>query len=130
MKNCASNTLFLFSLVLSLGDFSLVSCDSLQDKCSSEFTKLGECLSYATAKADAPTAACCGSVTEIRQKDAACLCYIIQQAHGGGSTVSGLGLQLDRLIKLPTACRLANTNIGDCPSESSLFMFSLSTMFF
>ena len=122
-KDCASNTTtLLFSLVLVLGEIGLASCDSLQDKCAPEFTKLGECLSYASAKADTPSAACCGSVTEIRQKDAVCLCYIIQQAHGGGSSVSSMGLQLDRLIKLPAACKLANTNISDCPSESLPFM--------
>jgi len=122
-KKCAaaSNTIFLLSLVLLVGETCLVSSESLQDKCAPEFTKLGECLSYASAKADAPSAACCGSVTEIRQKDAVCLCYIIQQAHGGGSSASSLGLQLDRLIKLPAACKLANTNISDCPSESNLY---------
>ncbi|XP_020261098.1 non-specific lipid transfer protein GPI-anchored 1 [Asparagus officinalis] len=113
MKICAS---IILSLFLS---FSLVSCDPasspLQDKCSPEFTKLGECLSYAAAKTDTPSSTCCASVSDIKQKDPVCLCYIIQQAHSGGSSATSLGLQMDRLIKLPAACKLASVNISECP---------------
>ncbi|ONK72025.1 uncharacterized protein A4U43_C04F14860 [Asparagus officinalis] len=117
MKICAS---IILSLFLS---FSLVSCDPasspLQDKCSPEFTKLGECLSYAAAKTDTPSSTCCASVSDIKQKDPVCLCYIIQQAHSGGSSATSLGLQMDRLIKLPAACKLASVNISECPTATT-----------
>lgn len=91
----------------------------LQAKCGEEFAKLTNCLDYATAKADAPSGECCSAVGAMRQADPACLCYVIQQTHSGTSSAKSLGLQFGRLLALPTACKLLNSSISDCPSNSA-----------
>ncbi|KAK1293790.1 hypothetical protein QJS10_CPA16g00918 [Acorus calamus] len=108
----STSTLLIFSSLLNLG---LAQTDPLQTKCSSEFQKLTACLEFATAKADTPSSSCCTSVTDIRKSDAACLCYIIQQANSGQASIKSLGVQLPRLLQLPTACKLVNASVSDCP---------------
>ncbi|XP_072990075.1 non-specific lipid transfer protein GPI-anchored 1 [Typha latifolia] len=108
---------FLFCLVLLSCLLGYALCDnSIQDKCSQEFTKLTNCLDYASAKADTPTSDCCSSVSSIRKADPVCLCYIIQQSYSGASSsLKNLGLHFDRLLALPGACKLANSSVADCP---------------
>lgn len=85
------------------------------DQCSNDFQKLTMCLTYATGKAATPSKECCDSVTEIKGKDPVCLCYIILQTHNGSAQLKSMGIQESRLIQLPTACKLTNASISDCP---------------
>ncbi|CAD5189478.1 non-specific lipid transfer protein GPI-anchored 1-like [Musa acuminata AAA Group] len=112
-----STVSFVLSFILLFSAIGLSTCEdsSIQQKCSQEFTKVTSCMDYATAKASAPSSSCCSAVTDIRNADAVCLCYIIQQTHGGSSTIKSLGLQFDRLLQLPDACKLANTSVSNCP---------------
>ncbi|KAF9606614.1 hypothetical protein IFM89_027054 [Coptis chinensis] len=101
---------------------SLVFCasPSVTEQCRSEFSKVGDCLSYATGKADSPTNKCCTTVKDIKDKNPVCLCFIIQQAHDGASSFKQMGLQEAKLLQLPTACNLVNANISDCPKLLNL----------
>ncbi|XP_008801676.2 non-specific lipid transfer protein GPI-anchored 1 [Phoenix dactylifera] len=108
-------SLLLSCLLLSLLAAAASDDSSVQSKCAPEFQKLTGCLDFATAKANSPSSQCCGSVTDIRNKDAVCLCYIIQQTHAGSSTIKSLGLQFNRLLQLPEACKLANASVTNCP---------------
>ncbi|KAK1282597.1 hypothetical protein QJS10_CPB22g00512 [Acorus calamus] len=111
---------FITTLLLSFS-FSLSQTnDPLQSKCMSQFQKLTPCLDYASAKADTPTSECCSSTKDIRSSDPACLCYIIQQAHAGTDSLKSLGIQLPRLLQLPSVCKLANTSVSNCPSLLNL----------
>ncbi|KAG6539220.1 hypothetical protein ZIOFF_004375 [Zingiber officinale] len=110
-----ADTAFLLAFLASSAAFAASQDSSMQQKCGQEFTKVTSCLNYATAKADAPTAACCSAVTDIRNTDAACLCFIIQQTHSGSPAVKSLGLQFDRLLQLPDACHLVNSSVSNCP---------------
>jgi Probable lipid transfer len=106
-----------FFILLSIA--SLASCDdsSLQTKCSPEFSKLTPCLDYSTGKANAPSSDCCTSTTDLRKSNAVCLCYIIQQTHAGNANIKSLGLRFDRLLSLPSSCKMANTSLSNCPSK-------------
>ncbi|KAK1259882.1 hypothetical protein QJS04_geneDACA015431 [Acorus gramineus] len=90
----------------------------LQSKCSPEFQKLTPCLDYASAKVDTPTSGCCSSTKDTRSSDPACLCYIIQQVHAGTASLKNLGIQLPRLLQLPSVCKLANSSVSNCPRFS------------
>ncbi|KAJ3681275.1 hypothetical protein LUZ60_015764 [Juncus effusus] len=101
---------------------SLISCDdsSLQNKCANEIAKLTNCLDYSTGKTNVPSSQCCSSTTEIRKDDPVCLCYIIQQTHAGSENVKSLGIRFDRLISLPTDCKMANASVSNCPKLLNL----------
>ncbi|KAL6350031.1 hypothetical protein AAG906_003963 [Vitis piasezkii] len=88
---------------------------SLADQCANEFTKVSECLSFATGKAATPTKDCCSAVSEIRESKPVCLCYFIQQTHNGSAQVKSLGIQEAKLLQLPSDCKLANASLSDCP---------------
>nr|GLL40491.1 non-specific lipid transfer protein GPI-anchored 1-like [Ipomoea trifida] len=94
--------------------------DDLKDKCGKESTKVMDCLTYAIGTADAPSKQCCDSVSSIKETDPVCLCYVIQQVHKGDSSVTGLGIKEDRLLKLPSACKLANASTTNCPKLLNL----------
>lgn len=86
--------------------------------------ELPDCLSYSTGKVDKPPASCCGPVSEIAKKDIVCLCYIVQQAHNGTSqAVIDMGLKFDRLVNLPTVCKLRNADPKKCPSKFFLLLW-------
>ncbi|MQL89426.1 hypothetical protein Taro_021994 [Colocasia esculenta] len=90
--------------------------ESLEQKCASEVgAKLVDCLAYAKGDEATPSRKCCASSTDIRGTDPACFCYIIQQTYEGKPSFKGLGLQLPRLLQLPTVCNIPNSNITDCP---------------
>ncbi|KAL5760199.1 hypothetical protein ACOSP7_018702 [Xanthoceras sorbifolium] len=87
-----------------------------QQECGEQFQKVMTCLDYAKGKAATPSSQCCGSVKDIKENDPKCLCYIIQQAHGGSSdTLKSLGVQEAKLLQLPSACQLKNASISYCP---------------
>ncbi|KAK3040857.1 hypothetical protein RJ639_029201 [Escallonia herrerae] len=93
-----------------------VGAATLGERCSKVFEKVTTCLTFATGKAATPTKDCCSSVTGIRESDPACLCYIIQQIHNGSNPqIKSFGIQEARLLQLPSACKLANASISDCP---------------
>ncbi|XP_077250391.1 non-specific lipid transfer protein GPI-anchored 1-like [Tasmannia lanceolata] len=126
-------SLFISFLFLS-SIFGLISCSNpIQDKCNNEFTKVYSCLDYGSAKTATPSESCCKSTKQIRDEEAVCLCYIIQQTYEGLPALKSLGLQVPRLLQLPTQCNLANTSSSYCPKllniapsspEYSIFMNS------
>lgn len=109
---------FIFALFICT-TLVIATDDDLQTKCSAAFTKVTSCLSFVTAKANIPTKECCSAVTEIRKDNPACLCYFIQMANNGSvEQVKSLGIKVSQLLLLPSACKLANSNISECPSIS------------
>ncbi|KAF6148486.1 hypothetical protein GIB67_038841 [Kingdonia uniflora] len=109
----------LLLLLVAISCFFSLNCSAatptVEEQCNSEFTKMGTCLNFATAKADAPTPQCCSSVKDIKDRNPACLCYIIEQTHKGGASLKDLGLQEAKLLALPTACKLTGATISECP---------------
>ena len=91
--------------------------NDLAKECSSAFEKVGTCLSYATGKAAVPSKECCGAVTEIKNSEPVCLCYIIQQTHNGSNQIQSMGIQEGKLLQLPTTCKLTNASVSYCPSK-------------
>ncbi|KAJ8634151.1 hypothetical protein MRB53_027487 [Persea americana] len=112
------------SLFLSFLFFSsilgLTSSDTIEQQCSSALTKVMDCLQYSTGKAATPTEACCTSTKEMRKDDPVCLCFFIQQTYKGVPTIKQLGVKVDRLLLLPTACKLTNSSVADCPKLLNL----------
>ncbi|KAK2636799.1 hypothetical protein Ddye_031591 [Dipteronia dyeriana] len=89
---------------------------AMQKECSEQLPKVMTCLDYAKGKAATPSAQCCGSVKDIKDNEPKCLCYIIQQAHGGSNDqLKSLGIQEAKLLQLPTACELKNASTSNCP---------------
>ncbi|WOL03731.1 non-specific lipid transfer protein GPI-anchored 1-like [Canna indica] len=111
ISSWCSSSLLLFVCVVGLvaGD------DSVQQKCAQTTTKMLPCLDYASGKKDEPPSSCCTVVTDIRKTDPACLCFVIQQAHSGSPGFRSLDLKVDRLVQLPSICKLANSSVSDCP---------------
>ncbi|NP_001130434.1 putative bifunctional inhibitor/LTP/seed storage protein family precursor [Zea mays] len=88
--------------------------DPLQSKCQGDFGKLTDCMDYATGHAASPSSTCCGDAGDTEKARPECLCYIIQQTHTGRNQVQSLGLRFDRLMALPAACNLPNSNVSLC----------------
>ncbi|KAL2524594.1 Non-specific lipid transfer protein GPI-anchored 1 [Abeliophyllum distichum] len=115
------NKSFFIILFFFINVCSLVGSASLSEQCSNEFQKLSPCIPFATAKAAAPTNDCCDMAASARKSHPACLCYIILQIHNGSNPeIKNLGVQEARLIQLPSACKLANTSVSDCPKYLGL----------
>ncbi|KAJ4805386.1 Lipid transfer protein-like [Rhynchospora pubera] len=116
MLTLSKHLFLLFSIAsLASGEDS-----SLQNKCAPQFSKLTPCLEYSTGEANTPSSDCCTSATDIRRSNAVCLCYIIQQVHAGNQNVKSLGLRVDRLLLLPSDCKMADTNVSNCPKLLNL----------
>ncbi|XP_073279702.1 non-specific lipid transfer protein GPI-anchored 1-like [Primulina huaijiensis] len=95
--------------------------NTLATKCASEFQKVTDCLPFVTAKADTPSKVCCDSVTEIKDRDPACLCFLIEQIHNGSnSALKSMGIQEARLLQLSSSCKLTNASISECPKLLNL----------
>ncbi|KAF0900047.1 hypothetical protein E2562_026278 [Oryza meyeriana var. granulata] len=88
--------------------------DALQSKCQQDFTKLTDCMDYATGHEDVPSSTCCDDTSATQKARPDCLCYIIQQVHSGRNEVQSLGLRFDRLLAMPAACKLTNANVSLC----------------
>ncbi|KAG8365872.1 hypothetical protein BUALT_Bualt17G0017100 [Buddleja alternifolia] len=89
---------------------------TLSQKCLAQFQKVAMCLPFVTEKAPAPTKDCCAAATDLKDTDPACLCYIVQQIHNGSSqAIKSMGIQESRLLQLPSACKLANASVAECP---------------
>lgn len=95
--------------------------NTLATKCASEFQKVTECLPFVTAKAETPSKVCCDSVTDIKDRDPACLCFFIEQIHNGSnSALKSMGIQEARLLRLSSSCKLTNASISECPKLLNL----------
>ncbi|XP_073035762.1 non-specific lipid transfer protein GPI-anchored 1-like [Primulina eburnea] len=95
--------------------------DTIATKCAPEFQKVTDCLPFVTAKADTPSKVCCNSVTEIKDRDPACLCFLIEQIHNGSNAaLKTLGIQEARLLQLSSSCKLTNASISECPKLLNL----------
>jgi hypothetical protein len=98
----------------------------LQAKCQDDFGKLTDCMDFATGHSGTPSSTCCSDAAATHKSRPECLCYIIQQVHSGRQEVQSLGLRFDRLLALPSACKLANANVTLCISEYHISPRSLS----
>ncbi|KAG6531837.1 hypothetical protein ZIOFF_005664 [Zingiber officinale] len=76
---------------------------------------------------------CCDTVRNIRGTNPVCLCYAVQQTHNCSSPWSALGLKVERLLMLPGACNLDNSNASNCnardPIEGYDYLSSLISFF-
>ncbi|XP_068328349.1 non-specific lipid transfer protein GPI-anchored 1-like [Pyrus communis] len=104
----------VFVACASVGDVR-AAAPTVAEKCSDKFQKVAVCLSYATGKAEMPTKECCDSVKGIRETQPECLCYVMQQANSGSEEIKKMGVQVAKLLQLPTACSLKNATASDCP---------------
>ncbi|KAJ8773668.1 hypothetical protein K2173_005914 [Erythroxylum novogranatense] len=95
--------------------FGVVRGENLGQECQDDFQKVMKCVNYATGKEDTPSKDCCSAVQEVKESDAKCLCYIMQQTHSGGSQFRNLGIQEAKLLQLPSACQLQNATVSNCP---------------
>ncbi|XP_021829493.1 non-specific lipid transfer protein GPI-anchored 1 [Prunus avium] len=108
--------MLVVALLLIVGSVSEASAAAtVAQKCSNQFQKVAVCLSYATGKAETPTKDCCESVKGIRESEPECLCYVIQQVNSGSDEIKKMGIQVAKLLQLPTACSLKNASATDCP---------------
>ncbi|KAL6969264.1 hypothetical protein U1Q18_028988 [Sarracenia purpurea var. burkii] len=106
--------LIIVSVVV-FGSAAAVGGATIAEKCSTEIEKVAKCLNYASGKAATPTKDCCSSVEEIKASQPECLCYFIQQAHNGSQQIESMGIQESRLLQLPSACKLTNASVSECP---------------
>ncbi|KAI3733341.1 hypothetical protein L6452_12784 [Arctium lappa] len=89
---------------------------SLAEQCASKLTAVMTCVAFATGKEASPQPKCCDSVKEMKESNPACLCFIIQQIHNGTNpALQKMNIQESRLLQLPSACKIANASITDCP---------------
>ena len=90
---------------------------TVAQKCNDQFQKVAVCLTFATGKAATPTKECCESVKGIKESEPECLCYVIQQASTGSDEIKKMGIQVAKLLQLPSACSLKNASASNCPGE-------------
>ncbi|KAF6145589.1 hypothetical protein GIB67_037622 [Kingdonia uniflora] len=79
---------------------------TVEKQCSSEFTKVVDCLGFASGKVAKPSDECCTYVKDIRSRNPICLCFIIEKTHEGQATLKQMGVQEAMLLLLPTACNM------------------------
>ncbi|PWA28523.1 Bifunctional inhibitor/plant lipid transfer protein/seed storage helical domain-containing protein [Artemisia annua] len=88
----------------------------LADQCASKLTAVMTCVDFATGKEDTPKQKCCDSVKDMKATNPACICFIIQQIHNGTNPMlQKMKIQESQLLKLPSACKIVNASITDCP---------------
>lgn len=121
----SESILLCFLLIFPLFDCIGSAAPSVEQLCNSEFTKVGSCLNFATGKAASPAEQCCSAASDIRDRNPVCLCYIIQQTHKGEATLKQMGLQEEKLLQLPSACKLKNASVSDCPSKNHSYFLKL-----
>ncbi|CAL8993689.1 unnamed protein product [Prunus brigantina] len=105
--------MLVVALLLIVGEVS--AAPTVEQKCNNQFQKVAVCLNYATGKAETPTKECCESVKGIKDSEPECLCYIMQQANSSSDEIKKMGIQVAKLLQLPTACSLKNASVSDCP---------------
>ncbi|KAG4380521.1 hypothetical protein GLYMA_16G187851v4 [Glycine max] len=86
--------------------------DSAQDKqrCAESLTGVATCLPYLGADAKAPTADCCGGLTQAMKTNKKCVCLILKDRD-----VPDLGLKINMTIAvgLPSLCKTPD-NLSQC----------------
>ncbi|KAG6533944.1 hypothetical protein ZIOFF_007823 [Zingiber officinale] len=90
---------------------------SLQHQCTDATSSLTPCMDYGSGSSDRPNSDCCDTVRNIRGTNPVCLCYAVQQTHNCSSPWSALGLKVERLLMLPGACNLDNSNASNIIPE-------------
>ncbi|KAD4983255.1 hypothetical protein E3N88_19926 [Mikania micrantha] len=91
--------------------------ESLAQQCSEKLPEVMTCTAFASGKESSPEAKCCDSVKEMKESNPACLCFLIQQIHNGTNPMlQKMNIQEARLLQLPSACKIANATISDCPN--------------
>ncbi|KAL6190591.1 hypothetical protein ACLB2K_036985 [Fragaria x ananassa] len=90
--------------------------ETVAQKCNDQFQKVAVCLTYATGKAATPTKECCESVKGLKETEPECLCYVIEQANSGTEEIKKMGIQVAKLLQLPSACSLKNASASNCPA--------------
>ncbi|KAM0047434.1 putative bifunctional inhibitor/plant lipid transfer protein/seed storage helical [Helianthus debilis subsp. tardiflorus] len=89
---------------------------SLSEQCSQKLPEVMTCVAFASGKEGSPQQKCCDSVKEMKESNPACLCFLIQQIHNGTNpALQKMNIQEARLLQLPSACKLANASVSDCP---------------
>nr|GME12426.1 non-specific lipid transfer protein GPI-anchored 1-like [Ipomoea batatas] len=118
------------TLIVSGG--SVKGAEDLQGKCGKDIQKVVDCLGFATGKAATPGKECCDSASSIDATERPlCFCYIIEQVHNGSNTqIQGSGIQVDRLLRLPSACNINDVNVTNCPKLLNLPANSPDAAFF
>ncbi|XLR60048.1 non-specific lipid transfer protein GPI-anchored 1 [Arachis ipaensis] len=107
--------LVLLVLVAVEVEVEVEGADALAGKCSTVVQQVIPCLNFATGQAQVPSKECCDASSKIKDSAPECLCYVIQQTHKGSPEVKSMGIQEARLIQLPSACKLKNASISNCP---------------
>ncbi|KAG6468490.1 hypothetical protein ZIOFF_073178 [Zingiber officinale] len=104
---------------------------SLQHQCTDATSSLTPCMDYGSGSSDRPNSDCCDTVRNIRGTNPVCLCYAVQQTHNCSSPWSALGLKVERLLMLPGACNLDNSNASNSrdPIEGYDYLSSLISFF-
>lgn len=105
--------------------------ETVADRCNDKFQKVAMCLTYATGKAATPTKECCESVKGIKESQPECLCYVIEQAKNGSDEIKKMGIQVAKLLQLPSACNLKNASASNCPGEyinSEMYIYIFETL--
>ncbi|KAH9772575.1 non-specific lipid transfer protein GPI-anchored 1 [Citrus sinensis] len=108
---------FLCGILFGFIALRVVTADDATNKeCSEYLQKTMACLDFARGKITTPSKECCSAVKGIKDDDPKCLCYIIKEANGGeGDMVKNLGVQVPKLLQLPSACQLKNASTSLCP---------------
>nr|XP_043624754.1 non-specific lipid transfer protein GPI-anchored 1 [Erigeron canadensis] len=104
------------SIVVCLMGTSGMAQSTLAQQCSEKLPEVMTCVAFASGKEDKPQQKCCESVTDMKESNPACLCFLIQQIHNGTNpALQKMNIQESRLLQLPSACKIANASISDCP---------------
>ncbi|KVH97825.1 non-specific lipid transfer protein GPI-anchored 1 [Cynara cardunculus var. scolymus] len=97
------------------------SAESLAEECASKLPEVMMCVPFASGKEATPQQKCCESVTDMKKSNPACLCFMIQQIHNGTNpALQKMNIQESRLLQLPSACKIANASVSDCPKLLNL----------
>ncbi|PWA69834.1 hypothetical protein CTI12_AA241080 [Artemisia annua] len=95
--------------------------ESLAEECSKQLPQVMTCVAFASGKESTPQQKCCDSVTQMKNSNPACLCFLIQQIHNGTNpALKQMNIQESKLLQLPSACKIANASISNCPKLLNL----------
>ncbi|CAI9301296.1 unnamed protein product [Lactuca saligna] len=83
--------------------------------CMTALFNVSDCLSFVQIGSNLtnPDKACCPEVAGLLESNPICLCQLV-----GGSTAKDYGVDINRALLLPNACKLEVPSINACPSAS------------